>query len=206
MRSNCTRARRSACAWAGWATRASRACADPSAYVEVPAGTYPYGDKKETLVKIAAHFRLGRYPVTNRQFRDFLEDKGYETRQWWSEAGWAWRQEEGVTEPASLARPAVEWSEPAGGGGKLLGGRSLQQMGRRAAAAGKGMGGRRPRRARLYVSLGRRLDRTGSAMRGRLAWALPRRSGCSLARAKLSAALRIWPATSGSGARSVRSG
>ena len=73
---------------------------DPSAYVEVPAGTYPYGDEKETLIKIAASFRLSRYPVTNRQFQDFLEEKGYEKQQWWSDAGWAWLQSEGVTEPA----------------------------------------------------------------------------------------------------------
>ena len=57
--------------------------------------------------KIAASFRLGRYPVTNRQFRDFFDDKGYETRQWWSEAGWAWLQKEGVTEPAW-------WRDPGG--------------------------------------------------------------------------------------------
>ena len=84
---------------------------DPSAYVEVPAGTYPYGgvvrdrsrfrleEQKKTVVKIAAPCRLGRYPVTNCQFQDFLEDRGYEKQQWWSEAGWAWLQEEGVTEP-----------------------------------------------------------------------------------------------------------
>jgi formylglycine-generating enzyme required for sulfatase activity len=72
---------------------------DPSAYVEVPAGTYPYGEKK-MLVTIAAPFRLGRYPVTNSQFGEFLDDKGYETRQWWSKASWAWLQQEGVTEPA----------------------------------------------------------------------------------------------------------
>ena len=125
---------------------------DPSAYVEVPAGNYPYGDKKKTVVKIAAPFRLGRYPVTNRQFQDFLEDRGYEKQQWWSDAGW------GVAARArgdgACAPPAVERPKPAGGGGKLLGGRGLQQMGRRAAAAGTGMGGRRPRRARLCISLG----------------------------------------------------
>ena len=66
---------------------------DPSAYVEVAAGIYPY-------VEIEAPFRLGRYPVTNGQFQDFLEDKGYERQQWWSDPGWAWLQGEGVTEPA----------------------------------------------------------------------------------------------------------
>ncbi|SUS08778.1 Sulphatase-modifying factor protein [Candidatus Defluviicoccus seviourii] len=71
---------------------------DTRAYVEVPAGTYPYGNKGEK-VEIEAPFRLGRYPVTNSQYRVFLEDGGYAKREYWSEAGWAWLQKNGVTEP-----------------------------------------------------------------------------------------------------------
>lgn len=72
---------------------------DPRAYVEVPAGIYPYGDEGQT-VEIEAPFLLGRYPVTNGQYRAFVDDDGYRDRQWWSYAGWAWRQESGVAEPA----------------------------------------------------------------------------------------------------------
>ena len=72
---------------------------DPRAYVDVPAGTYPYGEKGGT-VEIAAPFRLGRYPVTNGQYRAFMEDGGYSERNWWSDAGWEWLPEEKVTEPA----------------------------------------------------------------------------------------------------------
>lgn len=71
---------------------------DTRAYVEVPAGTYPYGNKGEK-VEIEAPFLLGRYPVTNSQYRVFLEDGGYAKREYWSEAGWAWLQKNGVTEP-----------------------------------------------------------------------------------------------------------
>ena len=71
---------------------------DPAAYVEVPAGTYPYGDEGDT-VAIEMPFRLGRYPVTNGQYRAFFDDDGYGSREWWSDAGWTWRQEEAVTEP-----------------------------------------------------------------------------------------------------------
>jgi formylglycine-generating enzyme required for sulfatase activity len=71
---------------------------DPRAYVEVPAGTYPYGEEGEP-VEIAQPFRLGRYPVTNGQYRAFMDDGGYGERKWWSEAGWAWRHKNGVTEP-----------------------------------------------------------------------------------------------------------
>jgi formylglycine-generating enzyme required for sulfatase activity len=72
---------------------------DPRAYVEVPAGTYPYGDEGET-VEIEAPFLLGRYPVTNSQYQAFVDDGGYGDRKWWSDAGWAWLQKEGVTEPS----------------------------------------------------------------------------------------------------------
>jgi formylglycine-generating enzyme required for sulfatase activity len=72
---------------------------DPAAYVEVSAGTYPYGEEGEK-VTIAAPFGLGRYPVTNGQYRAFVDGGGYGDRQWWSDAGWTWLQREGVKEPA----------------------------------------------------------------------------------------------------------
>lgn len=71
---------------------------DPRAYVEVPAGSYPYGDEGRT-VEIAAPFWIGRYPVTNQQFAAFIAADGYGDRRWWSDAGWAWRQKEQATAP-----------------------------------------------------------------------------------------------------------
>ncbi len=71
---------------------------DPCAYVEVPAGTYPYGDEGKT-VEIGTPFRIGRYPVTNSQYHAFIDDDGYGAQKWWSEDGWKWRQQEQVTEP-----------------------------------------------------------------------------------------------------------
>lgn len=37
--------------------------------------------------------------VTNSQYEAFLNDTGYSHRQWWSDDGWAWLQNKGVTEP-----------------------------------------------------------------------------------------------------------
>ncbi len=37
-------------------------------------------------------FRIARAPVTNREFAAFVEDGGYRIREFWSDAGWAWRQ------------------------------------------------------------------------------------------------------------------
>ena len=71
---------------------------DLRAYVEVPAGTYPYGEEGRT-VEIGQPFWIGRYPVTNQQFAAFVAAGGYGDRQWWSNEGWAWLEEEEAAEP-----------------------------------------------------------------------------------------------------------
>jgi iron(II)-dependent oxidoreductase len=44
-------------------------------------------------------FRIGRVPVTNAEWRDFIADGGYRQPQWWSERGWSHRQEAGLEAP-----------------------------------------------------------------------------------------------------------
>ncbi|HEY1432425.1 MAG TPA: SUMF1/EgtB/PvdO family nonheme iron enzyme [Stellaceae bacterium] len=80
--------------------RVSQGNVDLQAYVEVPAGTYPYGDEGRT-VEIMQPFWIGRYPVTNQQFAAFIaaDGYGYGNRQWWSKEGWAWLQGEKAVEP-----------------------------------------------------------------------------------------------------------
>jgi hypothetical protein len=65
--------------------------------VEVPPGRYVFQDGHQ---KIDRPFLIGRYPVTHSQFAPFIEDGGYQDRQWWSDVGWGWREKEGVTEPS----------------------------------------------------------------------------------------------------------
>ncbi len=46
-------------------------------------------------------YQMSRYPVTNVQYRAFIEDGGY-TETWkacWSKEGWDWREEKSITEP-----------------------------------------------------------------------------------------------------------
>lgn len=49
-------------------------------------------------VDVAA-FRIGRVPVTNREWRAFIDDGGYRQPQWWSERGWRHCVQAGLTAP-----------------------------------------------------------------------------------------------------------
>ena len=49
-------------------------------------------------VELAA-YRIDRAPVTNAQFREFVEDDGYGRRELWSDDGWSTREREGWERP-----------------------------------------------------------------------------------------------------------
>jgi len=68
----------------GWTPR------DLDAFIPIPAGEFLYGDAKRKI-RIAQPFLIAKYPVTNRQYRQFVEAKGYDRREFWSDEGWAWR-------------------------------------------------------------------------------------------------------------------
>ena len=77
--------------------------------VEAPGGTFLLGaDRDEPFVfdnekwaheVTLAPFRISATPVTNGQFRDFVEDGGYRTPRFWGKSGWEWRRREGATHP-----------------------------------------------------------------------------------------------------------
>lgn len=44
-------------------------------------------------------FRIGRVPVSNGEWRNFIADGGYLQPRWWSERGWSHRQQAGLDAP-----------------------------------------------------------------------------------------------------------
>ncbi|MEP7270013.1 MAG: SUMF1/EgtB/PvdO family nonheme iron enzyme [Acidobacteriota bacterium] len=52
----------------------------------------------EHVVDVAA-FSMARYPVTNGEFLEFINAEGYGERGYWSEVGWAWKQENRINSP-----------------------------------------------------------------------------------------------------------
>jgi gamma-glutamyl hercynylcysteine S-oxide synthase len=55
-------------------------------------------------------FRIGRTPITNATYLNFVEGGGYERRPWWSDEAWAWKEQYDITHPQGWARgPDGEW-------------------------------------------------------------------------------------------------
>ncbi|MGA2469359.1 MAG: ergothioneine biosynthesis protein EgtB [Solirubrobacteraceae bacterium] len=68
-----------------------------------PLGAPPDGfaydnEQPQHEVEVEA-FAIGRVPVTNADWLAFIDDGGYERREWWSPEGWAWRTAEEVRRP-----------------------------------------------------------------------------------------------------------
>jgi formylglycine-generating enzyme required for sulfatase activity len=51
-----------------------------------------YDDEQPQHELTVPTYYIARYPVTNAQFRPFVEGGGYDNPAYWTERGWAWRQ------------------------------------------------------------------------------------------------------------------
>ncbi len=82
---------------------------DGAVMVYVPAGEFIMGsadsdsqagsdEKPQHRVNLAGYW-IDRTEVTNAQYRKFVDAGGYNQKQYWTEAGWAWKQQNNVTAP-----------------------------------------------------------------------------------------------------------
>jgi len=87
--------------------------------VELPGGAFRLGaepdsgfvfdnEKWANPVRLAP-FRIARVAVTHADFLAFVEAGGYRRREWWSEAGWAWRAAAGADAPRYWTRDGNRW-------------------------------------------------------------------------------------------------
>lgn len=77
--------------------------------VAIPGGTWRLGsttsdgfifdNEKWAHETALSPFKIARAPVTNADFAAFVEAGGYRTREFWSVAGWAWRERRGAERP-----------------------------------------------------------------------------------------------------------
>lgn len=77
--------------------------------VHVPAGPFLMGGRTPDSLSLGINepqhtltlpdYWIGKVPITNAQFRPFVESDGYQNQSYWTVAGWAWREQEGISEP-----------------------------------------------------------------------------------------------------------
>lgn len=94
----------------GWhAAREAETRESAAGDVEIEGGIYLLGatpdeqfifdnEKRAHAVNVAP-FAIARCAVTNGQFADFVNDGGYQRREWWREEGWNWRKRERAEHP-----------------------------------------------------------------------------------------------------------
>ncbi|HEX8502388.1 MAG TPA: SUMF1/EgtB/PvdO family nonheme iron enzyme [Pyrinomonadaceae bacterium] len=74
-------------------------------------GPFAYDNELPAREVFVPAFEIDRRPTTNGQFRRFVEEGGYERREFWGEEGWAWRGREGWAHPLYWRREGAGWRE-----------------------------------------------------------------------------------------------
>ena len=89
--------------------------------IEIPTGAATLGlarsdsdafgwdNEYESHVVAVPAFAIDQYPVTNGQYLDFIAAGGYENRDLWTEAGWAWKTEHNLSHPVFWTRAGEQW-------------------------------------------------------------------------------------------------
>lgn len=84
----------------------------PGGVVELGAprdGSFVFDNEKWAHEVHVEPFAISSALVTQREFRDFVEDGGYARRELWSEAGWAWRCAARADGPVYWRREGQGW-------------------------------------------------------------------------------------------------
>ncbi len=94
--------------------------------IEIPAGAVTLGlehgsesfgwdnEYEAQTVNVPA-FAIDQYKVTNRQYLDFINAGGYETRAFWSDSdndngvSWNWKSGQGISHPAFWRKDGTQW-------------------------------------------------------------------------------------------------
>jgi formylglycine-generating enzyme required for sulfatase activity len=81
----------------------------PEGMVLIPAGPFimgsiESGDEGPMHQVWLDAFWMARHPVTNAEYAEFIEARGYRERKYWTEAGWEWKEKKRCAQPG-------EWDE-----------------------------------------------------------------------------------------------
>jgi iron(II)-dependent oxidoreductase len=100
------------------ATRVRTAGPPPGSMVRMPGGAVrigtddrseAYDNERPSHVVDLPPFWIDVHPTTNGEYMAFMADGGYENRDFWTDAGWAWRCQEGIECPGYWFRDEGRW-------------------------------------------------------------------------------------------------
>jgi iron(II)-dependent oxidoreductase len=99
------------------APRSGSGADEPDAWIALPAGPFAIGaaekgfaydnERPRHTLELPA-FQVARRPVSNASWMRFSEGGGYERREWWSDEGWAWKQEYDIVHHPQIAAGPLE--------------------------------------------------------------------------------------------------
>ena len=89
----------------------------PENWIWLPPGEFRMGsddghddEKPIHKVTLTRGFHLSRFPVTNHDFKPFIDAGGYGDKQWWSDKGWKFCQQEKLGAPVYWTD--AQWNAP----------------------------------------------------------------------------------------------
>jgi gamma-glutamyl hercynylcysteine S-oxide synthase len=78
--------------------------------IGAPARGFAYDNERPRHRTDVRGYLLASTPITNGTYLTFVEGGGYERREWWSEEGWAWKEQYDITRPGGWTEDlAGEW-------------------------------------------------------------------------------------------------
>jgi iron(II)-dependent oxidoreductase len=86
-------------------------------WAAIPAGAFAmgagpdgfaYDNERPRHLREVPAFRIARRPVTCASWLTFAEGGGYERREWWSDEGWAWKEEYDISDASDGQRGAPD--------------------------------------------------------------------------------------------------
>jgi iron(II)-dependent oxidoreductase len=95
---------------------------EPEGWIEIPKGPFAmgarpkgfaYDNERACFATQTVAFAIARRPVSRASWLRFSEGGGYERREWWSDEGWAWKEEYDITHHPSIAEAGRHDQAPA---------------------------------------------------------------------------------------------
>jgi formylglycine-generating enzyme required for sulfatase activity len=80
----------------------------PFAWIPIPAGQVTIED---TAIQVPT-FAIAKYPLTNAQYKPFIDAGGYKERRWWTDAGWDARAKGWEWQGSKFVETGKAWTQP----------------------------------------------------------------------------------------------